>query len=500
MGQGNTKPSKPRRVVRRHTVGNFHERNSSELYIRTDNLHAEPFAASPSTEDSGCAGVYSPPKLTPHQSSFFPLSAGADQRRPAQSGSSPTQSPPASTRGCDPGWNPVFASVLESAQCDEYKHHRSYGNVGDASRTAVAQSTYSLYNRGISNAPIGSHDGGWRRGPRRSTLSQAFSMNFHRSAQVTSMLSLSSSQTHLSSGLAIPIKPQSGILQTRSLPEGAGRQRYERHPGTTSLYMEHWPSVSQMDDGLVERADVIHDIVRYIIKRNYLAPISRPRAILDLGTSNRVWLKEVALEFPKARVVSCGITQPEQLKGAPKNVTFQQIDVAEGLPFSDGSFDYVHQRMVASMVPSLAWRYICSELYRVCRSGGWVEVVELHQRLRNRGPCGERLDTLLGAVAARRGVELDNVAHLHAELQVAGFIDITQRVVSLPVGDWGGASGTLMRRVYETHVRSLADEVATLDDNPVDGTQYDLLVDNFLEETEHRQTSLDLYYFYARRS
>jgi hypothetical protein len=140
----------------------------------------------------------------------------------------------------------------------------------------------------------------------------------------------------------------------------------------------------------------------------------------------------------------------------------------------------------------------CRELYRLCRSNGWVEIVELYRRLLNRGPCGERLDNFITMVLTDRGQRVDHSHGLSNELGSAGFVDITQRVVSLPVGDWGGASGTLMRRTTEMLMRALADDVVRLAGDAIDHTQYEALIDCFLEETERRQTYMEVYCFTGR--
>ncbi|RKP25352.1 S-adenosyl-L-methionine-dependent methyltransferase [Syncephalis pseudoplumigaleata] len=245
--------------------------------------------------------------------------------------------------------------------------------------------------------------------------------------------------------------------------------------------------------------DLLHGILHYILKRNYLAPIHKPRAILDVGTGTGIWVREMATLFPKARVVGLDALDLIRWNGMPKNATFHFADLAQGLPFPDGSFDYVHYRTSYTHLLHNGHMPACRELHRLCRSTGWVEVVDIYRRLQNRGPCGERLDNFIAMVLADRGEGVDRIHRLSHELGAAGFIDVTQRVVSLPVGDWGGAPGTLVRRATEMLMRALADDVVRLAGDAIDHTQYEALVDCFLEETERRQTYMEVYCFTGRR-
>ncbi|RKP05008.1 hypothetical protein THASP1DRAFT_33169, partial [Thamnocephalis sphaerospora] len=62
------------------------------------------------------------------------------------------------------------------------------------------------------------------------------------------------------------------------------------------------PHTSFIDPEAVERADLTHEMVRYVQRSNYTAPIVQPKRILDVGCGTGRWAKEMARDFPKARV------------------------------------------------------------------------------------------------------------------------------------------------------------------------------------------------------
>lgn len=65
---------------------------------------------------------------------------------------------------------------------------------------------------------------------------------------------------------------------------------------------------------------------------------------------------------------------PTEIK--PSNVTFQKVNVIEGLPFPDNHFDFVYQRFLTmSLTSSQIEGTLINELVRVLKPGGWLEIM-----------------------------------------------------------------------------------------------------------------------------
>ena len=75
------------------------------------------------------------------------------------------------------------------------------------------------------------------------------------------------------------------------------------------------------------------------------APLSPERVtqLLDVGTGWGAWVTEVAEEFPSATVIGLDIS-PVTRTDVPPNCRFVTADLTKGLPFEDGTFDFVHSR------------------------------------------------------------------------------------------------------------------------------------------------------------
>lgn len=206
------------------------------------------------------------------------------------------------------------------------------------------------------------------------------------------------------------------------------------------------------DMGEISRLDFQHYLLRSGLGGNFIAPIGTQTTIhdiLDVGTGSGRWAMEIAATFPSARVVGLDLVAPavdEQvtlghgLDLRPSNYTFTPGNVLEGLPFPDGSFDFVHQRLLITAIPKDRWSAVITELARVTRPGGWIELAECGVA-EDGGPgymgvWGTWIEFLL-----KRGVDFTLGNTLGQMLAQRGLTRVEQRELNFPMGDWGGRIG-----------------------------------------------------------
>jgi ubiquinone/menaquinone biosynthesis C-methylase UbiE len=216
-------------------------------------------------------------------------------------------------------------------------------------------------------------------------------------------------------------------------------------------HMADAPYVLPSDDQEINRLDFQHYMLRYALRGNYAAPLNRPLSILDVGCGTGRWAMEMASIFPDANVVGTDLVLPKAdgnaslgagLVARPENVTFVQGNVLEGLPFAEGSFDFVHMRLLLFAIPADRWPQVTRELVRVTRPGGWVESVETGAQ-QNGGPAMDQLVAWITQASVRRGVDPSLGPHVGELLAAAGLVDLQRRDVALPVGRYGGRLGTM---------------------------------------------------------
>ena len=211
------------------------------------------------------------------------------------------------------------------------------------------------------------------------------------------------------------------------------------------------PYVLPRDLEEMSRLDFQHYVLRQAFQGNFVAPVQNPRAILDVGTGTGRWAREVATVFPTANVLGLDINPPqvdEQAEAGgeelrPPNYAFVPGNVLEGLPFADGSFDFVHMRLLVLALPHNRWPFVVNELIRVTRPGGWVESVEVIEDQQG-GPAVDQIMAWVSAMLGRRGIDITDGSRVEALLQAQGLVNVVSRRVEVPIGVHGGRVGKLM--------------------------------------------------------
>lgn len=216
-------------------------------------------------------------------------------------------------------------------------------------------------------------------------------------------------------------------------------------------YLADVPYALPKDDQEISRLDFQHYMLRHVFRGNYAAPLRQPRAILDVGSGTGRWAEEMAIEFPHAWAVGFDLVPPpvnsspratDTLTLRPPNYVFTQGNVFDGLPFPDGSFDYIHMRFMAGAIPLTSIAGVMRELVRVLAPGGWIELVE-PGAFQNAGPSLAQLGAWGAELTARRGVEPSPGIRIRDWLYDAGLQNVAYRELVMPVGRHGGRLGQM---------------------------------------------------------
>jgi ubiquinone/menaquinone biosynthesis C-methylase UbiE len=206
------------------------------------------------------------------------------------------------------------------------------------------------------------------------------------------------------------------------------------------------PYALPKDTGEINRLDFQHYLLRQVLRANYLAPISVPTTILDVGCGTGVWGKELAIQFPGAQVYGTDL-EPFKATGiVPDNYHFIQGNLLEKLPFADQTFDFTHQRLLVAAIPVARWPDVLRELLRVTTSGGWIELAECGVEVHPLGPLTKQFFAWGLDASAARGLDARVVPYLDKHLSDAGTRNVRSKALDIPIGEWGGRIGTMMKQ------------------------------------------------------
>ena len=167
-----------------------------------------------------------------------------------------------------------------------------------------------------------------------------------------------------------------------------------------------------------------------------------PKQILDIGCGTGIYCVEVADRYPSAEVHGVDIS-PIQPRFVPGNCTFYVADVMEGLWFRDKRFDFIHSRDIHSGIPGNRWDEYLSEIFRLLKPGGWLQLVEMDPWPGcDDGTLPQDSAWITYLVAMKEmldesGVKVFGLGRELAKLvEEAGFMNITEINLKAPLGKW----------------------------------------------------------------
>lgn len=202
-----------------------------------------------------------------------------------------------------------------------------------------------------------------------------------------------------------------------------------------------------IDETELDRLDATHKL--FLVARldrlysNHIVLDDIPNLkILDLGCGTGMWALEMAKKFfGKSLVHGVDLSTQMQASEIYSNNDFKAMDIEESwAPFIEpDSYHLIHARMLAGSIHFESWPHIYGEIFSHLIPGtGWVEQVEVDWYPYNdKGPVSDHLrfwaDELHSAMdQIKRPLRVD--PHRTQKLLAdAGFVDIRQEVIHLPV-------------------------------------------------------------------
>ncbi len=164
----------------------------------------------------------------------------------------------------------------------------------------------------------------------------------------------------------------------------------------------------------ISRLDMQHYMFRQVFHGDYSAPLSTPASILDVACGTGLWATVMATRFPAASIFGFD-KNPAQFNSVriPTNCTLIAGDALERFPFGEGDFDFVMARANSAYVPRDRWPAHLTEMFRVTRPGGWIEVRDFGV-VESRSPAVTDLTARFTQLAAQLGIYPGVGPHLAA--------------------------------------------------------------------------------------
>ncbi|KAG6005325.1 hypothetical protein E4U21_000240 [Claviceps maximensis] len=168
-----------------------------------------------------------------------------------------------------------------------------------------------------------------------------------------------------------------------------------------------------------------------------LAPVNKPRRVLDVATGTGIWAQQYASNNPSCQVVGADISAMERPHSLP-NLTFHQVDVeTEEFPGGpDEKYDYIFLRYIVSCFDST--QTVFRRAFEHLAPGGWIEIYDTCQSIYHVGRphSATALDRWMSMVvksSSAIGRNFHRPRYYAEWLQEAGFVNVTEMKFVLPI-------------------------------------------------------------------
>ncbi|HLY30072.1 MAG TPA: class I SAM-dependent methyltransferase [Ktedonobacterales bacterium] len=208
-------------------------------------------------------------------------------------------------------------------------------------------------------------------------------------------------------------------------------------------------------DAETSRLNFQHYMFRLAFNGDYSAPILGTGDILDVACGTGRWARDVARRFPSANVVGFDLSRTlldaslaEGTDTMPENCAFVYGDALQPFAFPERVFSFVMARACSSFIPSAQWPQVVSEMARVTRPGGFVEVRDFGL-VRSANAAVNALTVHFANLAQARGIHPGAGPFLKSFLTAARLGDVRVQQVRLRSGvKRGTRAGQLMLADY----------------------------------------------------
>ncbi|KAI8800502.1 S-adenosyl-L-methionine-dependent methyltransferase [Cladochytrium replicatum] len=241
-----------------------------------------------------------------------------------------------------------------------------------------------------------------------------------------------------------------------------GPQDFGDGTATIRTYAKGSVYVFPTDKGEGGRQAIKHRLVKHLFGDTNFRGVSESQlcagiSVLDVGYGTGMWLSEMSRDFPKGNYFGVDIVTSEWANAFQKvgqsqfgvDLHFLTGDVLQTLPFPDNTFDYVHQQSLGFSIPAARWPHVISELHRVLKPSGWIDLVEIDPLQKNTTPRLDKLHSMYTSIFTARGLDFTIPENLH---QIIGSDSRFESVEHLhPMQSVGWEDNEVSRLWYEDH-------------------------------------------------
>ncbi|GBB84808.1 hypothetical protein RclHR1_11390002 [Rhizophagus clarus] len=259
------------------------------------------------------------------------------------------------------------------------------------------------------------------------------------------------------------------------------------------------------DSGSIDRLHMYHFLRGYIFQSNFSSPIEDKLIkggckVLDIGCGPGTWLLDLSNKYENSHFFGVDIKPvfPQEIK--PNNLEFFEADVINGLSFQDNEFDFTHAELMSLMFMPDQWDFVLSELIRVTKPGGYIEVADRRNGYVGEGPIFRKITDATWASCLKRNIDVKMIYNLDSKFELQPNIGKVHRVEKdFIVGPNGGKIGLVFQDIVISYFTSDMTVKVISEEMGISEEEYRDLTKNLAEEFNQTNTECVHVRFWAQK-
>ncbi|GBC09796.1 hypothetical protein RclHR1_09110003 [Rhizophagus clarus] len=221
----------------------------------------------------------------------------------------------------------------------------------------------------------------------------------------------------------------------------------------------------------IDRTHMYHFIRACLFQSNFSSPIEDKLIeggckVLDIGCGAGTWLLDLSNRYENSNFFGIDIKPvfPQEIK--PKNLEFIEADVTNGLAFHDNEFDFTHVENMSFVFTPDQWDLVLSELVRVTKPGGYIEVGGRRNSYVGDGPIFRKISSAPFTSCSKRNIDIKLIYNLDSRFGLLPNIGKVHRIEKdLIIGPNGDKIGIVFQDLAlayytsEMAIKSLSEEI-----------------------------------------
>ncbi|RGB40701.1 S-adenosyl-L-methionine-dependent methyltransferase [Rhizophagus diaphanus] len=244
----------------------------------------------------------------------------------------------------------------------------------------------------------------------------------------------------------------------------------------------------------IDRSHIYHFLRACIFQSSFSSPVEdeliKGCKVLDIGCGAATWLLDLSNKYENSYFYGVDIkpVYPQEIK--PYNLEFIQADVTNRLSFNDDEFDFTHVEFMSFVFTPNQWDFVLSELIRVTKPGGYIEVAGRRNGYVGEGPIFRKLTDAIWLMYSKQGIDVKLMYNLDSKFELQQNIGKVHRIEKdFITGPNGGKIGLIWQDMSIAYFKSEMAIQVISKELGISEEEFNNMVENLTEE--FKQTSAE---------